>query len=158
MTEPRDPTDPTIDPSTGADPSATARMPLPGDPAPPDAPPATAWTPPPPAWTPAPVGAPESPPPSSSPAPPPTPPIDAAPPPAWSTPSPAPAWQPVRRSDDGRGPSVVFGLILLAIGLWFFAERTLGLDLPDLRWSQLWPLILIIVGVWVLFGARRRAR
>ncbi|MGK2851439.1 MAG: LiaI-LiaF-like domain-containing protein, partial [Candidatus Limnocylindrales bacterium] len=69
-----------------------------------------------------------------------------------------PAWHPVRRSDDGRGPSIVFGLILLAIGLWFFAEHTLGLDLPNLRWSQLWPLILIVVGVWVLFGARRRAR
>jgi len=53
---------------------------------------------------------------------------------------------------------MIFGLILLAVGLWFFAEHTLGLDLPTVRWSQLWPLILIFVGVWVLFGARRRAR
>ena len=119
MTEPRDPTEPAADRSTDNDPHATARIPLPADPATP---------------------------------------VAAAAPPAWTTPPPAPAWQPGHRSDDGRGPSIVFGLILLAVGLWFFAEHTLGLDLPTLRWNQLWPLILIVVGVWVLFSARRRAR
>lgn len=74
----------------------------------------------------------------------------------WTTPPPTAARKPAR-TDEGRGPSLVFGLILLAVGLWFFAEQTLGLDLPTLRWSQLWPLILIVIGVWILFGARRRA-
>jgi hypothetical protein len=50
----------------------------------------------------------------------------------------------------------VFGLILLAIGLWFFADHTLGLEMPNLRWSQLWPLILVVVGGWILIGALRR--
>lgn len=153
MTEPRDPSEPTPDRSTDADPYATARMPLPADPAAPDLPPATAWTPPAPTWTPPPGGAPET-----APAAPDLPPITAAGPPGWTTPPPAQAWHPDRRSHDGRGPSIVFGVILLAVGLWFFAEHTLGLDLPTLRWSQLWPLIIIVVGVWVLFGARRRAR
>ena len=45
-----------------------------------------------------------------------------------------------------------------AIGLWFFAERTLGIDMPDIRWSQLWPVILIVIGVVVLLGALRRDR
>ncbi len=60
------------------------------------------------------------------------------------------------RSDPGQSASVVFGLVLLAIGGWFFADQTLGLDLPTLRWSQLWPLILIAVGVWIVLGSMRR--
>jgi hypothetical protein len=53
---------------------------------------------------------------------------------------------------------VLFGVIILLIGLWFFASQTLGLDLPDLEWGQLWPLILIAIGAWIVFGAMRRAR
>jgi len=49
-------------------------------------------------------------------------------------------------------------LILLAIGLWFFAERTLGLTLPRLQVGQLWPLLLIGLGVWIVLGAFRRPR
>jgi hypothetical protein len=48
----------------------------------------------------------------------------------------------------------VFGLILIAVGLWFLAEVTLGLDLPTIRWGQLWPLILIVVGALILYGSR----
>lgn len=62
----------------------------------------------------------------------------------------------VDRSDPGQSASVVFGLVLLAIGGWFFADQTLGLDLPTLRWSQLWPLVLIAVGVWIVLGSMRR--
>jgi len=46
--------------------------------------------------------------------------------------------------------------VLLALGLWFFAQDTLGLELPSLRWNQLWPIILIVIGAWVLMGAVRR--
>jgi uncharacterized integral membrane protein len=73
-----------------------------------------------------------------------------APPPP--TPAPA-AWTPPK--DDGsRWPAIVFGLILIAVGLWFLAEVTLGLDLPTIRWGQLWPLILIVVGALILYGSR----
>ena len=47
---------------------------------------------------------------------------------------------------------------MIAIGVWFFADRTLGIDLPDFDWGSLWPLILIGIGVWILIGAERRNR
>jgi hypothetical protein len=44
----------------------------------------------------------------------------------------------------------------MAIGIWFFAEQTLGLELPTLQWSQLWPLVLIAIGGWILLTQVRR--
>ena len=58
--------------------------------------------------------------------------------------------------DHGRTASILFGLVVLALGLWFFVERTLGYDLPDVRWSQLWPAALIGIGLWVVLGSMRR--
>jgi uncharacterized integral membrane protein len=92
-------------------------------------------------------------------------PATATPPPAQPTPGPThtpppppqPAWRPPP-ADHGRTASVIFGVIILLIGLWFFASQTLDLDLPDLEWGQLWPLILIAIGAWIVFGAMRRAR
>jgi hypothetical protein len=63
-----------------------------------------------------------------------------------------------RRNDPGRTGTVVFGLILIVIGIWFFAERTLGLALPDVDWGSLWPVILIVLGIWMLIGAAGRRR
>ncbi len=87
-------------------------------------------------------------------------PIPPPPGPVPSTPQPPPAAPSRRRqrTDSGRGVSLVFGVILLVIGLWYFATRTLGLDLPDLDWGNLWPLILIGLGVWVVFRSMRRSR
>ena len=108
------------------------------------------------------------PPPSSDPAPPQPPPASRPPetPPA-EEPSPAAetGWVPpagtaptARTSgrDPGRTASLILGLILVAIGLWFFAQYTLGIDLPAVRWSQLWPLILILIGGWILLSSMRR--
>jgi hypothetical protein len=88
-----------------------------------------------------------------------------APPPPGAVPSPPPpttGWdQPYRQqrtNQGGRFLSLFVGIFLIAIGLWFFADRTLGLDMPDIRWSQLWPVILIVIGVVVLFAATRRDR
>lgn len=74
------------------------------------------------------------------------------PPPSWSTPHHR------DRGDAGRIWTLVVGLSILGIGVWFFLERTLGLDLPTLRWSQFWPVILIVIGAVVLLGALRRER
>ena len=52
----------------------------------------------------------------------------------------------------------MFGLVLIVVGLWFFAEHTLGLDLPTIRWGQLWPLLIIGIGLLILYGARRSGR
>jgi len=51
---------------------------------------------------------------------------------------------------------VLFGLVILGIGLWFFVEQTLGYQLPRIRWSQLWPVFLIVLGLWVVLGSMRR--
>ena len=84
---------------------------------------------------------------------------DPAPTASPSPPPPPPAWRPpVQPPERRRYGSVVFGIIILAIGLWFFATRTLGLDLPRIDWAQLWPIILIGVGLWVVVGAVRRDR
>ena len=87
------------------------------------------------------------------------------PPPEALPPPPATGWEPspptgkgarTNGRDPGRTASLILGLILVAIGLWFFAQYTLGLDLPAVRWSQLWPLILILIGGWILLGSMRR--
>ena len=113
--------------------------------------PTSRYTPPEPAAT-APPGPEAAPGPSpASPLPPPVQPASAPPPP------PEPTWRPPP-ADHGRTASLVFGVIILLVGLWFFATRTLGLDLPDIEWSQLWPLLLIGLGAWIVFGSMRRNR
>jgi hypothetical protein len=81
----------------------------------------------------------------------------AAPPPAFEPPPP-PLVSPPRRDDrdHGRTASILFGLAFLGLGLWFFVEHTLGYELPSIRWSQLWPAALIIIGLWVVLGSMRR--
>jgi hypothetical protein len=87
----------------------------------------------------------------------PAPPAVAPPPPV--TPSPAPPTAAPSRRDDrdhGRTASILFGLVVLGLGLWFFAEVTLGYELPRVQWSQVWPVILIVIGLWVVLGSMRR--
>ena len=113
--------------------------------------PTSRYTPPEPAAT-VPGSGPEATP-GPSPASPPAPPVQPASPPP---PPPQPTWRPP--ADQGGNASLVFGVIILIVGLWFFASRTLGLDLPDIEWSQLWPLLLIGLGAWIVVGAMRRSR
>ena len=86
----------------------------------------------------------------------------AAPPPVAPPPplpiAPPPSAPPPRRGerDRGRTASVLFGLVILGLGLWFFAEYTLGYQLPRIRWGQLWPAFLIVLGLWVVLGSMRR--
>ena len=115
----------------------------PPDPASQADPPTQSWTPNPPPSPPSSPPPPTAPPPSAPPPPPPT--------------SAAPDWRPPP-ADHGRNASLVFGVIILIVGLWFFATRTLGLDLPDLDWGQLWPLLLIGIGAWIVLGAVGRRR
>lgn len=61
-----------------------------------------------------------------------------------------------RRDHPGRTGTIIFGVILVAVGLWFFADQTLGFDMPRLRWSELWPLLIIGIGGWIVLGSMRR--
>ncbi len=65
-------------------------------------------------------------------------------------------YRPGRQRDNG---ALVWGLILLAIGVWFLLDQTLHVALPDIDWSQAWPVILIVLGGIVIFQSLgRRAR
>jgi hypothetical protein len=135
--KPTDPTDPTdSNPTTRFDPPEPAPSAV-GSP--PVAPPPAALQP-------------TAPPPAAPP--PAAPPVAPAEPPPPSQPWPPPSWR--RGEDSGRIGTIVFGAILLVIGLWFFADQTLGLDMPNLRWSQLWPILLIGLGAWIAIGSMRR--
>jgi hypothetical protein len=84
-----------------------------------------------------------------------TPAAPVAPPPP---PAPPPTWQRTG-GDTGRNGAIVFGVILVAIGLWFFADRTLGLEMPRLDWGDLWPVLVIGLGAWIVLSSLgRRAR
>jgi len=85
------------------------------------------------------------------------PPADPAPPQPNGPPTP-PGAASLRRDDrdHGRTASILFGLVFLGLGLWFFVEHTLGYELPRVRWSQIWPAVLIVIGLWVVLGSMRR--
>jgi hypothetical protein len=54
--------------------------------------------------------------------------------------------------------SRAWGLIVLAIGLWFFADVTLGLQMPSLAWRELWPIVLIVAGLAIVLRGLARRR
>jgi hypothetical protein len=70
-----------------------------------------------------------------------------------------PAWFPPRDGERDRKPSpaaIVVGLAFIAVGVWFFLDRTLDVDLPRLQWSTIWPVILIVIGGLVLIRSFQR--
>ena len=51
--------------------------------------------------------------------------------------------------------SIIVGLVILAVGLWYFADRTLGLELPRIEADQLWPVAVIALGAWLIVRPNR---
>jgi phage shock protein PspC (stress-responsive transcriptional regulator) len=86
----------------------------------------------------------------------------AAPPPnttAWVPPDEAyasrRAARAARRAERDRNGALVFGGILIVLGLWFLLDQYL----PDIDLGQYWPVLLIGLGVVLLVGALgRRSR
>jgi len=52
----------------------------------------------------------------------------------------------------------IWGLLVLAVGVWFFADVTLGYDMPSVAWSDLWPIALIGIGLLVVVRGMTRRR
>jgi len=48
--------------------------------------------------------------------------------------------------------------VFVAVGLWFFATETLGIELPRVRWDAIWPVLLIVLGLIVVARGRRERR
>jgi cell wall-active antibiotic response 4TMS protein YvqF len=81
-------------------------------------------------------------------APPPAPPGTDAPPgwgPNW-------AWRDRGRRRDSGG--LFFGVLLLLVGGYFLLRDTLHIRLPS--FGELWPILLIALGLWILLAAARR--
>ena len=68
-----------------------------------------------------------------------------------------PPWIPARPRDRRPGTAaLIVGLALIAIGVWFFIDRTLGIALPTIAWRSLWPVALIVVGGLILIRSLDR--
>jgi hypothetical protein len=52
--------------------------------------------------------------------------------------------------------SRLWGLLLIAVGLWFFADVALGYSLPTVPWRDLWPALLVVLGLFVIGRAITR--
>lgn len=52
--------------------------------------------------------------------------------------------------------AVIFGLILLGVGVYYLLENTFGVGLPPLDWDKVWPLAIIALGVGIVWGAWSR--
>lgn len=59
------------------------------------------------------------------------------------------------RTEGPRYGSIILGLVILAVGLWYFADRTLGLELPRVEADQLWPIAVIALGAWLIVRPNR---
>lgn len=52
----------------------------------------------------------------------------------------------------------LWGLLVLAVGIWFFIGVTLGYDMPRIPWGDVWPIGLIAIGLLVILrGMGRRS-
>lgn len=47
-------------------------------------------------------------------------------------------------------PTIVVGLIFLAIGGWYFLEQTIGIEMPRIVWREIWPVLLIALGAFMI--------
>lgn len=55
--------------------------------------------------------------------------------------------------------ALILGALILVVGVYYLLDQTLGLNLPDLNWDQIWPIAVIAIGVGILWrtlaGPRR---
>jgi Domain of unknown function (DUF5668) len=55
-----------------------------------------------------------------------------------------------------RDPSIVWGVILVVLGILFLLATTGVLN--EVNWNYVWPLILIAIGVWLIAARVGRTR
>jgi hypothetical protein len=52
----------------------------------------------------------------------------------------------------GRKRTLWLGLLLILLGIYYLLNN-LGL-LPRLQWNIIWPALLILLGLWIIFQRR----
>jgi hypothetical protein len=72
-------------------------------------------------------------------------------------PQPTGAWRPPKQRDSNLA-SIIVGLVILGIGIWYFLGETLGFQMPRISWGDLWPIILIILGGVILYRSAANRR
>lgn len=68
-----------------------------------------------------------------------------------STPEQPIAAAPPADTDDAHRGRRIAGIILILVGLFFYAQQFL----PALSWAILWPAILIVIGIYILLKGKR---
>ncbi len=59
--------------------------------------------------------------------------------------------------------AVLFGLIVLGVGVYYLLTNTFGFEMPELDWDQIWPIAVIALGLgilwqtWIRMGGGRAA-
>ena len=64
-------------------------------------------------------------------------------------------WRPPRERETNIA-SMVVGIILLVIGVWYLLDQTLGIAMPRIDWSDFWPIVLIAIGGVMLYRSAVR--
>jgi len=54
------------------------------------------------------------------------------------------------QSLERNGGAIIFGLVLLAVGGYYFLRNTLGLDLGPIDGEALWPIVVVALGAWII--------
>ena len=57
----------------------------------------------------------------------------------------------IRHTLRRSGGRLLFGLVLLFVGGYYFLRNTLGFDLGELDGDAIWPVIVIVLGGWILY-------
>jgi hypothetical protein len=81
---------------------------------------------------------------------PPPPPADRPPSTEWREPPWFPPRDRDRRNRRMNWGAIVFGLIILGIGVYYLLDRTLGIAMPRIQWGSIWPIFVIILGGLIL--------
>jgi phage shock protein C len=68
--------------------------------------------------------------------------------------APAYGWQPPRHRAGSSNGALIFGLILIGLGVWFLIDDYL----PEMDKRFIWPVALVVIGLIVLVFAMRRPR
>ena len=59
----------------------------------------------------------------------------------------------LRRLDVG---GILFGLIILGVGVYYTLVNVFGFQLAELDWDMIWPLAIVALGIAILWGAWTR--
>ena len=54
---------------------------------------------------------------------------------------------------NAENAGIVFGAVLVLLGVWFLVDEYIDID-----WSLLWPVVVIVLGIGLIAGAMRRGR